>query len=75
VSIPSNIAEGKSRNSKAEYLHFIAIAQGSLSETETQIILAIRLGYVTEIQANKSMQLREEISKMLYSLRSKLSDS
>jgi four helix bundle protein len=75
VSIPSNIAEGKGRNSKAEYLHFIAIAQVSLAETETQLILAIRLGYITEEQASKSLLLREEISKMLYSLRCKLSDT
>jgi four helix bundle protein len=48
VSIPSNIAEGRSRNTKADYLNFLAIAQGSLAETETQIMIAIRLQYVTE---------------------------
>jgi four helix bundle protein len=74
VSIPSNIAEGKGRNSKAEYLHFLSIAQGSLAETETQIELAIRLSYVTELQANKSIQLHNEISKMLAVLYTKLSE-
>lgn len=57
VSIPSNIAEGKGRNSKAEYLHFIAISQGSLAETETQILLAIRLKFITQAQAQSSIQL------------------
>jgi four helix bundle protein len=72
VSIPSNIAEGKSRNSKAEYLHLISIAQGSLAETETQILLAIRLEYITEKQAKNCMGFQNEISKMLSTLRSKL---
>ncbi len=74
VSIPSNIAEGKGRNSKAEYLHFISIAQGSLAETETQIILAIRLQYITERQAKTSIDLQNEISKMLATLRIKLNN-
>ncbi len=74
VSIPSNIAEGKGRNSKAEYLHFISIAQGSLAETETQVLLAVRLNYITETQANMTIQLQNEISKMLATLRIKLAE-
>jgi four helix bundle protein len=58
VSVPSKIAEGKSRNSKAEYLYFLSIAKGSLAETETQILFAIRLNYITELQANTSIQLK-----------------
>ena len=72
VSIPSNIAEGQARQSKAEFLNFLSIAQGSLAEVETQLLLAIRLSYLSESETQKAMQLREEISKMLASLRKKL---
>jgi four helix bundle protein len=75
VSIPSNIAEGKCRGTKNEYFHFLSIALGSLAEVETQILLAIRLNYLTTDQAKNSLQLREDISKMLVSLRSKLQSS
>ena len=37
VSIPSNIAEGYSRNTKRDYLHFLWMANGSLAEIETQL--------------------------------------
>ena len=47
VSIPSNIAEGCSRNSTRELKQFLFIAQGSLSELETQVELSERLGYTS----------------------------
>jgi len=46
VSVPSNIAEGAARNSSRELAQFLGIACGSLAELETQIELAIRLGYL-----------------------------
>jgi four helix bundle protein len=45
VSIPSNIAEGAARGSKAEYVRFMHIARGSLMELDTQLWLAKDLGY------------------------------
>ena len=72
VSIPSNIAEGQTRRSKAEFLNFLSIAQGSLAEVETQLLLAIRLSYLSESVAQTALQLREEVSKMLSALRKKL---
>jgi len=72
VSIPSNIAEGKGRHSKAEYLHYLSVANGSLAEVGTQLQLAIMIGYINETQAVKAIGLRGEISRMLSSLRTKL---
>ncbi len=51
VSIPSNIAEGSGRNSRKELIQFLFIANGSLSELETQLDLASRLGYLKEIES------------------------
>ena len=48
VSVPSNVAEGAARASKNEFLHFLSIARGSLSELETQLIICKRLGYIKE---------------------------
>nr|WP_298249125.1 four helix bundle protein [uncultured Halomonas sp.] len=49
VSVPSNIAEGAARGSKADFLRFLYIARGSLSELETQLQIAQRLGYLHDL--------------------------
>jgi len=48
VSVPSNIAEGAARESVKEFAQFLVMARGSLSELETQLILARDLGYLAE---------------------------
>lgn len=45
VSVPSNIAEGAARDSSAEFARFLIIARGSLSELDTQLLIAKELGY------------------------------
>lgn len=72
VSIVSNIAEGKGRESKQEYLYFLAIAQGSLTELETQMLLSIRLKYLQETDASQALALCDEIGRMLNTMRTKL---
>ncbi len=66
VSIPSNVAEGASRNSKKEFCQYLYIALGSASELETQILIADRLGYVQE--SGKILETIEAIKKMLNGL-------
>ena len=48
ISVPSNIAEGLTRKSSKDKLHFLNIAQSSLSEIDTQIEIGIRLGYLDQ---------------------------
>ena len=48
VSVPSNIAEGAGRNSSREFSQFLGITCGSLAEVETQLELAVRLGFLDE---------------------------
>ena len=75
VSIPSNIAEGQSRNSTGEFVQFLGIARGSLAELETQRQLGARLGYLNPNQAETMGAMCTEISKMLTALRRSLRSS
>ena len=64
VSIPSNIAEGYGRKHKAEYRHFLSIAYGSLSESETQYLLSNDLEYTKKSETIDI--LLKEVGSMLY---------
>jgi four helix bundle protein len=52
-SVPANIAEGSSREGQRDYLHFLYIARGSLSETQYFLHLARRLGYLSAQDADR----------------------
>ncbi len=73
VSIPSNIAEGHSRNTKPDFARFLRISLGSCTELETQIIIAKNLEYVTEEKIEPILNQSLVIRKMLTKLISKLS--
>jgi four helix bundle protein len=73
VSIPSNIAEGHSRESKRELARFVSIARGSLAELETQLIIAKDLGFGDDNQIDLLMETLKEEGRMLSGLRRSLS--
>jgi four helix bundle protein len=68
VSISSNIAEGAARNTKKEFVNFLHIAQGSLSELDTQLELAKRLGYLNGAQWSELDEKLNEQDKILSGL-------
>jgi four helix bundle protein len=72
VSIPSNIAEGQARRTTGEFIQFISHAEGSNAELNTQLIIAIEVGYCTQSDAGEAFELILELRKMLNALRRKL---
>lgn len=72
VSVPSNIAEGWSRESRKERAHFLSIANGSLSELPTQVLLADRIGWLSGCDLQSTYGLIDETSRLLTALRRKL---
>jgi four helix bundle protein len=72
ASVPANIAEGNARSTPRDYAQFVSIAKGSLMEAETYVLLAARIGYVTEEMTSQILALIIEISRMLTALRARL---
>lgn len=68
VSIPSNIAEGQGRNSNGDFGRFLSIAYGSLREVETQLLIAVRLGYVGQSDFQPVQELCDETGRILNGL-------
>ena len=68
VSIPANIAEGAARQTDREFINFLAIAQGSASELETELLIAYRLGYVEESAHSRMRTALDDISRMIVGL-------
>jgi four helix bundle protein len=69
VSVPSNIAEGQARNTTGEFVLFISHAEGSLAELDTQLILAVELGFLTTAKTKPAAGSIEELRRMLNGLR------
>jgi four helix bundle protein len=69
VSTASNIAEGFGRQSNKEKDHFYAISHGSLYEVESQIEIAVAIGYLTEAEVGLVRQYCLDTSRLLHGLR------
>ena len=69
ASVPANIAEGWTRESEKEKAQFLAIAQGSLAETETFLTLCEEIGWFPRRETELLRSLLTEVGKMLTTLR------
>lgn len=68
VSVPSNIAEGLTRKTNGDKLHFLNIAQGSLSEIDAQLEISLRLSFIDEQTCNNVTNALVEVEKLLSGL-------
>lgn len=68
VSVPANIAEGQGRIHDGDFLHHLSIARGSLTESETHILIATRLGYISEERCTELWDRCQEVGRLLNGL-------
>jgi four helix bundle protein len=68
VSVPSNIAEGKGRNSDKELCQFLNHARGSVCEVQTQLMLAQQIGYLDKPQSQRLLSQAAEVGRLLNGL-------
>jgi len=68
VSIPANIAEGYGRRTRGEYIQFLYIAQGSLKELETHLLLSIRVELASSQTVSPVLNQCESVGKLLFLL-------
>jgi len=68
ISVPANIAEGASRKSRTEYLHFPNIAKGSMAEIEYLLHFSKRVGYLRNNEYEKLEELRKRAAGTLHGL-------
>jgi four helix bundle protein len=73
VSVPSNIAEGLTRRTRTDKLHFLNISQSSLSELDTQLEISQRLGFLSESRyelcVNRLIEVQELLGGLIRSIR------
>ena len=74
VSVPANIAEGQGRNSRGEFRQFLGIAQGSLAELETLLIISGNLQYLTPSGTDELLIKCREVGRLLAGLKNSISD-
>jgi four helix bundle protein len=74
VSVASNIAEGYGRGSRGEYKQFLGMARGSNWELQTQLIIALELGYGDALVQENAAELSEQVGKMLNALVTRLNE-
>ena len=72
VSIPSNVAEGQAHHTTKEFILSISHAEGSAGEMETQLIIAMELGYCDSATVQPVLNAVDEMRKMLHALHNKL---
>lgn len=72
VSIASNIAEGRHRGTRKDFRQFLLIAYGSAAELETQLTIAMKLGFTSKENYSASQSFLVEVMKMLNAMISKL---
>ena len=72
VSVPSNIAEGASRKGDKELLYFVNVAIGSIAEIETQMLIAVRLKYISNEEEIYNLII--EVRKLLIGFRNYLNN-
>jgi len=68
VSVPSNIAEGAGRFDRGDYRRAISIARGSLMEVDSQLALAVEMGYLRPEEIAHAEELSNEVLRMLTAL-------
>ncbi|MFT4154844.1 four helix bundle protein [Parafilimonas sp.] len=72
VSVPTNIAEGAARKSKKEFIQFLYISEGSLSEIDTLLELSVALNFLSADLSASLFNSLENISKLIIGLIKKL---
>jgi four helix bundle protein len=75
VSVPSNIAEGHGRLTDAQFRHFLGNARGSLCEVQTQIELAVELGFLAPESRSRLIEIAAEVARLLNGLIAALGSS